>query len=91
MIVIKSFNLDNISYLPLYSPLTSYRIEIINPTTVKMTLRSNPVDSDTELDVFPGESRVFETSRNTFPFDSKTPVIYAILASGTGKAKVIAY
>lgn len=88
---IVSFSLDAIVYTPIYAPKNAYRIEIINATDVKMTLRTTSSDPDTSLDVLPGEAKTLEVLKNTYPYDDRTPICYAILASSTGKVKVLAH
>lgn len=91
MIAVKSYNLDAISYIPLYSPIHAYRVEIMNTSSVLMTLRSNSADATTAIQIFPGESKIFESTKNVAIYDPAQVLLYAILASGTGVAKVIAH
>jgi hypothetical protein len=88
---VKSYNLDAISYIPLYPPVSAYRIEVINATSVAMSLRTDPVDPTTQLTLLPGEAKVFDSAKNHQVYDPGAVLIYAILASGTGTGKVLAH
>lgn len=88
---VKTINLDAIVYTPIYPSVNSYRVEIINNTSVLLTLRSDPSDATTSLSVYPGESKLFEALKNTYPFDPSNAIMYGILASGTGTVKVLAH
>lgn len=91
MIVINSFNLDAISFIPLYSPKNASKVEIINAGTTLLYLRSNPTDVNTQLEVLPGEKVPFEAYKNIGPWDTNQIVLYGKLASSTGTVKVIAH
>lgn len=88
---ISTYSLDSISYIPLYAPVTTNDIEIINNSAVAMKLRSNPSDSNTEITLLPGESKAFRSYKNHQVFSPAEILIYAILASSTGTVKVIAH
>ena len=90
-IKISTYNLDSISYTPLYSPTTSNDVEIINNSSVAMKLRSDPLDSGTEITLLPGESKPFRSYKNHQVFSPAEILIHAILASSTGTVKVIAH
>ena len=91
MIEVKSFNLDAIGYLPIYAPRHAYVVEIVNTSAVMMNLRSNPSDAGTQISMLPGETKKFESTKNTAIYDPNQVLFYAILASGTGVVKVIAH
>lgn len=88
---ISTYNLDSLSYVPLYSPTTSNDVEIVNNSSVLMKLRSNPSDSSSEISLLPGESKAFRSYKNHQVFSPAEILIYAILASSTGTVKVIAH
>jgi hypothetical protein len=91
-VAIKNYNLDNISYVPLYPPQPiAYKVEIVNTSSVAINLRSDPNDSTTQIQLFPGESKPFESSKNQSSYNPSAPIIFAILTSGTGTVKVIAH
>ena len=92
-IQIASYNLDAISYLPLFpSPKgQSYHIEVMNPNQGLINLRTDPTDPNTQIQLLPGESKSFETTRNGTPYNAGTPLIYGIMGAGTGSIKLIAH
>jgi len=91
MIEVKSFNLDALGYIPIYSPRHAYKVEIVNASDVMMNLRSNPTDATTGIDMLPGEAKTFTSTKNTAIYDPSQVLFYAALASGTGVVKVIAH
>lgn len=91
-IAISTFNLDSLGFIALYSPTNNtYKVDVINNSSVLMYLRSNPADSNSEISLLPGELKSFESIKNTAPYNTTVPLIYAKLASSTGNAKVVAH
>jgi hypothetical protein len=91
MINVKNYNLDNISYTPLYAGVPAYKVEIINSSSVAIYLRSDPSDASTQLMLLPGESKPFESSKNQSSYNPGTILIYTIMSSGTGTVKVVVH
>ena len=89
---INSYNLDAISWTPIYPPSDCQRIEFVTGDTDPLcNLRSNTADANTEIPLYPGTPRIFEVARNAPLFRKADIFIHAKLASGTGTLKVIAH
>lgn len=91
MIQITTLTLDALVYTPIYAPRHCYKVEIINNSAVVLTLRSNPTDANTSITLLPGSKLTFESTKNTAVYDPASPLLYGILASGTGTVKVVSH
>jgi len=86
-----SYSLDAISWVPLLPPVgINNRVEIRNETSVILKLRSSTGDPTSEIQILPGDGKVWEVIRNANLFDPLEPILYGMLTSSTGTVKVIA-